>query len=287
MKNKEKYAEELLNIIICDDSLAFDVDEYTVKGCSETPCISCLFCDVCRSHENDISDVRREWLEDEYVEPKIDWSEVPVDTPILVRNSNDDNWRKRYFSKYENGNIYTWCNGATSWSAEGHTLAWKYAKLVEEKSHNYDEVVEKFNEDQVDWSKIPIDTPILVRDLEDDDWKVRYFAEYNDGMVFAWADGKTASEARAPYGAALPWRQAKLLEEFEAESNEVCIDWTNIPVDTPVLVKDYQDHNWHKRYFAKYENGKVYTWDLGNTSRSIDNTNHITNWKYAKLADSK
>lgn len=288
MKNKEKFAEELLNIIIYNETLAFNVDKHTVKGCSETPCISCLFYNVCRSHEDDISDVRRKWLDEEYVEPEpeIDWSKVPVDTPIFVRNSIDDKWLPRYFCKYENKRVYTWCNGATSWSAEGHTLARKYAKLVEEKSHNYDKVVEKSNEDQVDWSKVLVDTPILVRNLEDDDWKIRHFAEYDNGTVFAWADGMTSSEARDIYDS-LPWRQAKLLKEFEAESNEVCIDWTKIPVDTPVLVKDYQDHNWHKRYFAKYENGKVYTWDLGNTSRSIDNTNHITNWKYAKLADSE
>lgn len=82
MKNKEKFAEELLNIIICDetltlDSLAFDVNENTVKSCSETngklyiACSDCLFGDVCNC-DNDISDVRRKWLEEEYVEPTID-----------------------------------------------------------------------------------------------------------------------------------------------------------------------------------------------------------------------
>lgn len=134
MKNKEKYAEELLNIIICDDSLAFDVDEYTAKGCYETPCVSCLFCDVCRSHEDDISDVRRKWLEEEYVEPKTEWRKVPVDTPILVRNSEEEEWKKRYFSCIVDGKVCTWRNGVTSWSAsdEDDICEWNYAKLAED-----------------------------------------------------------------------------------------------------------------------------------------------------------
>ena len=62
----------------------------------------------------------------------IDWSKVPVDTPILVSNDNKG-WIKRYFARYEDGNVYCWLNGKTSWTAIcelsiGH---WDYAKLVE------------------------------------------------------------------------------------------------------------------------------------------------------------
>lgn len=135
MKNKEKFTEELLDLIIYSDELAFNVDEYTVKGCSETNCCNCLFKDVCNCGD-DISNYRRKWLEAEYVEPEpeseIDWSKVPVDTPILVRHNNNDDWIPRYFDKYENGIIYAWWEGATSWSAQGHTLAWEYAKLLED-----------------------------------------------------------------------------------------------------------------------------------------------------------
>ena len=66
-------------------------------------------------------------------EPEIDWSRVSVDTPILVRNLENDDWLKRHFAKYENGIVYTWISGYTSWSTlNNHTISWKYAKLAEE-----------------------------------------------------------------------------------------------------------------------------------------------------------
>lgn len=57
------------------------------------------------------------------------------------------------------------------------------------------------------------------------------------------------------------------------------IDWENISVDTKILVS-IDGEEWIKRYFAKYENGKVYVWDYGATSFS---SNHCTKWAYAKL----
>lgn len=62
----------------------------------------------------------------------VDWSKVPVDTPVLVSNDNKE-WIKRYFARYEDGNVYCWLNGKTSWTAIcelsiGH---WDYAKLAE------------------------------------------------------------------------------------------------------------------------------------------------------------
>ena len=35
-------------------------------------------------------------------EHEIDWYKVAVDTPILVRDSEDEEWQRRYFAKYEN-----------------------------------------------------------------------------------------------------------------------------------------------------------------------------------------
>ena len=65
-------------------------------------------------------------------EHEIDWHKVPVDTPIFVRNLGNDVWRKRHFAKYENGNIYAWSNGCTSWTENRSALMWKFAKLAEE-----------------------------------------------------------------------------------------------------------------------------------------------------------
>ena len=64
-------------------------------------------------------------------EPEIDWSKVAVDTPILVKDSENNNWFKRHFAKYENGKVYAWSDGGTSWSCDNGTVDWKYAKLAE------------------------------------------------------------------------------------------------------------------------------------------------------------
>lgn len=47
-------------------------------------------------------------------EKPVDWTQVKVDTPILVRNNEFSNWSKRYFTKYEDGIIYAWNSGRTS-----------------------------------------------------------------------------------------------------------------------------------------------------------------------------
>ena len=67
-------------------------------------------------------------------EHEIDWYKVAVDTPILVRDSENEVWRKRYFAKYENGVVYAWMMGCTSWSDnnDDDIYAWNIAKLAEE-----------------------------------------------------------------------------------------------------------------------------------------------------------
>ena len=64
----------------------------------------------------------------------VDWSKVEVDTPILVRDFGAAKWQKRYFAYFENGRVYTWCGGATSWSSNGckDTMSWRHAKLADE-----------------------------------------------------------------------------------------------------------------------------------------------------------
>lgn len=64
----------------------------------------------------------------------LDWSKVPVDTPILVRDNDANVWKKRYFAKYEDGKVHTWRGGKTSWSNnKATTFEWNQAKLPEEE----------------------------------------------------------------------------------------------------------------------------------------------------------
>ena len=47
----------------------------------------------------------------------------------------------------------------------------------------------------IDWTKVEVDAPIWVKDREDDCWIPRYFAEYKDGVVYTWTNGKTSHTA--------------------------------------------------------------------------------------------
>lgn len=70
----------------------------------------------------------------EYV-PQIDWSKIEVDTKILVKHNESDDWIKRYFAKYEDNKIYAWTTGSTSFSHdyEDDIACWKYTKLYTEE----------------------------------------------------------------------------------------------------------------------------------------------------------
>ena len=61
------------------------------------------------------------------------WSKVAVDTPILVKQYEQDKWEKRHFAYFKDERVYAWLCGATSWSAdyEGDTTDWNLAKLAE------------------------------------------------------------------------------------------------------------------------------------------------------------
>lgn len=63
----------------------------------------------------------------------VDWSKVKVDTPVFVRDSENDVWKCRYFAKYEYEKVYTWVDGRTSWSNKiaDVPVSWKYVQLAE------------------------------------------------------------------------------------------------------------------------------------------------------------
>ena len=123
MKNYEKYAEEIKGYN--GDSICTDfIEPYILKSinakCINTSCPKCHL-------------YRTIWLLEDYKEPKepeVDWNNVEVDTPILVRDYEGQEWANRYFAKYENETIYAWDSGRTSWTGDGVT-EWKYAKLAE------------------------------------------------------------------------------------------------------------------------------------------------------------
>lgn len=132
--NREKFAEQILDIACGGSKIAVDKATLEPIACYKLECKHCLF----NTYSYDYcGDKTEKWANSEYAEPSVDWSKVAVDTPILVNDSNDHRWLKRYFAKYENGSVFAWNGGRTSWSSEGHATAWKLAKLPERSSNEY------------------------------------------------------------------------------------------------------------------------------------------------------
>lgn len=73
-------------------------------------------------------------------------------------------------------------------------------------------LLEEYEEPEVDWSKVKVDTPILVRENGDVIWRKRYFAKYENGIVHAWFSGGTSWSCRDEKNGTIPWKCAKLAE---------------------------------------------------------------------------
>lgn len=130
MNNLEKHQKELEKYLLNCESFCVtkDGDICSCRAHGWNPCGKCIF----YSLPGGCKKARKDWLMEEYVEPKVDWSKVAVDTPILVRNFESDLWKHRYFAKYENGKIYAWDGGRTSWSVNesNDIIDWSFAKLA-------------------------------------------------------------------------------------------------------------------------------------------------------------
>lgn len=61
----------------------------------------------------------------------------------------------------------------------------------------------------IDWSKVKVDTPILVSQNKVD-WKPRYFARYTNGIVETWLCGCTSWSIDSANDTCI-WKYAKLV----------------------------------------------------------------------------
>lgn len=75
------------------------------------------------------------WLDEEYEEPEVDWSNVPVDTLVRVRDLESEEWTLKYFKGIDEeapeSKFMAWDNGATSKTAYGNYTHWVRCELVE------------------------------------------------------------------------------------------------------------------------------------------------------------
>lgn len=102
MLNREKYAKEILDIVCEGDN--FGLQNGKPVGCRNISCRECEFySENCRANT-------RAWVNREYVEPPVDWSKIPVDAKILVRNNEDIVWERRYFAKWKDLCMEWWLN---------------------------------------------------------------------------------------------------------------------------------------------------------------------------------
>lgn len=75
-------------------------------------------------------------------------------------------------------------------------------------------LMEEYEEPEVDWSKVEVDTPILVRDNENTSWVRRHFAKYENGEIWAWRNSRTSWTVSNDDDITW-WRYAKLAESEE------------------------------------------------------------------------
>ncbi len=142
MKNREKYREELMNIVklestqrsrvstFCDFVKNNVLPNYTNEECCN------FWCNTCTK-------LFAFWLDEEYTEPlkpmkpKVDWNKVPVDTLVQVRDRDDEEWVLKYFKGVDNDDpanrFMAWIDGATSKTAYGDYEKWTYCELVEDE----------------------------------------------------------------------------------------------------------------------------------------------------------
>ena len=134
MKNREKYGDKIIKIVLNGETCDFmknvviplyiDGRESSESFCSTNSCEGC-------------SKLFAFWLDGEYEVPPTDWANVPVDTLVRVRYSVNGEWLLRYFKGIDTRGycqpFETWADGATSVTAEGYTEHWEHCELAEDE----------------------------------------------------------------------------------------------------------------------------------------------------------
>lgn len=129
MKNREKYKNELMDVIKMDGRICGFVKKHDVfrmigtgwESFCEMDCVAC-------------GTALQIWLDEEYEEPEVDWNNVPVDTLVRVRDNDNEEWVLRYFCEWDGDmdcKYRTFPNGRTSKTATYYIENWRFCELVE------------------------------------------------------------------------------------------------------------------------------------------------------------
>lgn len=140
MTNYEKYKNEIEKFARLNVDFALDKETRKIIICAGFSCSQCEFNKSTTEYTCENSKLI--WADAEYIEPEVDWSKVPIDTPVLV---SDDKkiWVRRHFATPALKNddpftVRTFVDGKTEWSSTAmreeeleSCERWRYAKLAE------------------------------------------------------------------------------------------------------------------------------------------------------------
>lgn len=124
-------------------------------------------------------------------------------TDELFRRMYDLGYRK---AEIENGTVFFYknCGRISQWSDRVDIRSTCFT----EENQRID-IAEYLG--TTDWSKVAVDTPILVKDDCDEEWVRSYFASYKNGKVRAWMGGRTSFSVKNKTDT-FGWKYAKLAE---------------------------------------------------------------------------
>lgn len=125
MKNKELYADVLIDLALSGTTVT--INKYTNEpvSCSKCSCADCLI--GAENCSKTLSEKLKSWGEEDTTSF---WENVEIDTPILVRRKGTSEWVRRHFAYYSQGKIYAFNNGLTSFTAKcSLPSSWDEAKI--------------------------------------------------------------------------------------------------------------------------------------------------------------
>lgn len=81
---------------------------------------------------------------------------------------------------------------------------------------------EEYEEPEVDWGKVPVDTLVRVRDREEQEWTLMYFKGVDDydraqHRFMTWCDGATSKTVSG--GGYIKWKYCELVEDEDGNSS--------------------------------------------------------------------
>lgn len=131
LKEKQRMCEDYLNVYdecqreICPMAIKL----LDMKYCSEREFDSIMCCAFVKEYPEQAVEVVEQWSKDNPRE--IDWTKVPPNTPVLIRDEDDENWEKRMFAiclPNALSKFYCFSNGS-DWESAFELTLWQQCKL--------------------------------------------------------------------------------------------------------------------------------------------------------------